>query len=146
MFAVYDSNLMTAAEPGSSITETDLNAAIEAQLASFEAGNYRANNRLVLDAFKKYLEYSAELRLSRTWRLLTAVDTHSTSASASGTTMTLSLGRVSPRKRSGTLPSSERSAAGASTKSGSMRTRLDRTASRSHFCAPRRPRRTVLVE
>ena len=47
---------MTAAEPGGSPVETDLEAAIGARLASLDSGNYRANNRLVLDAFKNYLE------------------------------------------------------------------------------------------
>jgi integrase len=47
---------MTAAESGGSTTETDLEAAIAARLASLNSGNYRANNRLVLDAFKTYLE------------------------------------------------------------------------------------------
>jgi integrase len=47
---------MTAAEPRGSTTETDLEAAIDARLASLDSGNYRANNRLVLDAFKNYLK------------------------------------------------------------------------------------------
>lgn len=47
---------MTDAEPGGSTAETDLEAAIESRLASLDSGNYRANNQLVLDAFKNYLE------------------------------------------------------------------------------------------
>lgn len=46
---------MTAAESGGSIAETDLEAAIEARLASLNSGNYRANNRLVLYTFAEYL-------------------------------------------------------------------------------------------
>jgi integrase len=47
---------MTAADPEAPPDETDLQAAIDARLASLDSGNYRANNRLVLDAFKTYLE------------------------------------------------------------------------------------------
>jgi integrase len=46
---------MTAAETGGSTGETDLQAAIEARLASLDSGNYRANNRVVLDTFAEYL-------------------------------------------------------------------------------------------
>ncbi len=42
---------MTAADPRGSTAETDLQAAIEARLDSLDSGNYRSNNRLVLDAF-----------------------------------------------------------------------------------------------
>ena len=52
---------MTAADPGGSTAETDLEATIEARLASLDSGNYRANNRLVLDAFKNYLENQREV-------------------------------------------------------------------------------------
>jgi integrase len=53
--AVYESIPMTAAEPGASPDETDLQAAIDARLASLDSGNYRANNRVVLDTFAEYL-------------------------------------------------------------------------------------------
>jgi len=56
MAAVCDSNPMTATKGGGSTAETDLEAAIEARLASLDSGNYRANNELVLDAFAEYLE------------------------------------------------------------------------------------------
>jgi len=46
---------MTAADPGASPDETDLQAAIDARLASLDSGNYRANNRVVLDTFAEYL-------------------------------------------------------------------------------------------
>jgi integrase len=54
--AVYDSNLMTATDSRGSDGQTDLAAAIEARLASLDSGNYRANNRLVLNIFAEYLE------------------------------------------------------------------------------------------
>ncbi len=47
---------MTAADPRGSTAETDHQAAIEARLDSLDSGNYRSNNRLVLDAFAEYLE------------------------------------------------------------------------------------------
>jgi integrase len=47
---------MTAADSPGSDGQTDLAAAIEARLASLDSGNYRANNRLVLDTFAAYLD------------------------------------------------------------------------------------------
>jgi len=47
---------MTGSESRGSTAETDIEAAIEARKASLNSGNYRANNRLVLNAFKEYLE------------------------------------------------------------------------------------------
>ena len=47
---------MTAADSPGSDGQTDLGAAIEARLASLDSGNYRANNRLVLDTFAEFLE------------------------------------------------------------------------------------------
>jgi Site-specific recombinase XerD len=54
--AVCESIPMTAAEPGASPSKTALRAAIDARLASLDSGNYRANNRVVLNAFAEYLE------------------------------------------------------------------------------------------
>jgi integrase len=54
--AVCDSNPMTATDSRGSDGQTDLAAAIEARLASLDSGNYRANNRLVLDTFSEFLE------------------------------------------------------------------------------------------
>ncbi|ELZ21151.1 XerC/D-like integrase [Halosimplex carlsbadense 2-9-1] len=48
---------MTAAETGGSRPETDIEAAIEARLASLDSGNYRTNNELVLSMFAEYLEH-----------------------------------------------------------------------------------------
>ena len=52
---------MTAADPGASPDETDLQAAIDARLASLDSGNYRANNRVVLDTFAEYLADHREI-------------------------------------------------------------------------------------
>ena len=47
---------MTVTEPPGSAGETDLDAAIDARVASLDSGNYRANNRVVLDTFGEFLE------------------------------------------------------------------------------------------
>jgi len=47
---------MTGTEPPGSTDETDLDAAIDARVASLDSGNYRANNRVVLDTFAEFLE------------------------------------------------------------------------------------------
>lgn len=47
---------MRDAETGGSGAETDIEAAIDARLASLDSGNYRANNELVLSTFAEYLE------------------------------------------------------------------------------------------
>jgi integrase len=47
---------MTTAESRGSTAEADLAVAIDARLASLDAGNYRANNRLVLGGFAEYLK------------------------------------------------------------------------------------------
>jgi integrase len=46
---------MTSSETGGSDAETDIEAAIDARLASLDSGNYRANNELVLTTFAEYL-------------------------------------------------------------------------------------------
>jgi integrase len=46
---------MTGSESGGSDAETDIEAAIDARLASLNSGNYRANNELVLSTFAEYL-------------------------------------------------------------------------------------------
>jgi integrase len=46
---------MTGSETGGSSAETDIEAAIDARLASLDSGNYRANNDLVLSTFAEYL-------------------------------------------------------------------------------------------
>lgn len=46
---------MTAPESRASSDETGLQTAIDARLASLDSGNYRANNRVVLDTFAEYL-------------------------------------------------------------------------------------------
>jgi len=47
---------MTGTEPPGSTDETDLDAAIDARVASLDSGNYRANNRVVLDTFAEFLK------------------------------------------------------------------------------------------
>jgi len=47
---------MASSESGGSDAETDIEAAIDARLASLDSGNYRANNELVLSTFAEYLE------------------------------------------------------------------------------------------
>jgi len=47
---------MTGTELPGSTDETDLGAAIDARVASLDSGNYRANNRVVLDTFTEFLE------------------------------------------------------------------------------------------
>jgi len=47
---------MTGTEPPGSTDETDLDAAIDARVASLDSGNYRANNRVVLDTYAEFLE------------------------------------------------------------------------------------------
>ena len=47
---------MTGTELPGSTNETDLGAAIDARVASLDSGNYRANNRVVLDTFTEFLE------------------------------------------------------------------------------------------
>ncbi|WP_436927569.1 tyrosine-type recombinase/integrase [Halosimplex amylolyticum] len=46
---------MTATETGGSDAATEIDAAIDARLASLDSGNYRANNELVLSSFAEYL-------------------------------------------------------------------------------------------
>ena len=46
---------MTEGETGGSDAEIDIEAAIDARLASLDSGNYRANNDLVLSTFAEYL-------------------------------------------------------------------------------------------
>lgn len=46
---------MTTPESRASSDETGLQTAIDARLASLDSGNYRANNRVVLDTFAEYL-------------------------------------------------------------------------------------------
>jgi integrase len=48
---------MTSSETGGSAAETDIEAAIDARLASLDSGNYRANNELVLNTFAEYLDH-----------------------------------------------------------------------------------------
>jgi integrase len=48
---------MTSSETGGSDAETDIEAAIDARLASLDSGNYRANNELVLSTFAEYLDH-----------------------------------------------------------------------------------------
>jgi integrase len=48
---------MTSSETGGSGAETNIDAAIDARLASLDSGNYRANNELVLSTFAEYLDH-----------------------------------------------------------------------------------------
>jgi integrase len=52
---------MTAPESRASSDETGLQTAIDARLASLDSGNYRANNRVVLDTFAEYLTDCREI-------------------------------------------------------------------------------------
>jgi len=52
---------MTSNETGGSDAETDIEAAIDARLASLDSGNYRANNELVLSTFAEYLEHQRDV-------------------------------------------------------------------------------------
>jgi integrase len=48
---------MTSSETGGSGAETNIDAAINARLASLDSGNYRTNNELVLSTFAEYLDH-----------------------------------------------------------------------------------------
>jgi len=52
---------MASSETGGSDAETDIEAAIDARLASLDSGNYRANNELVLRAFVEYLAHQRDV-------------------------------------------------------------------------------------
>jgi integrase len=52
---------MTTPESRASSDETGLQTAIDARLASLDSGNYRANNRVVLDTFAEYLTDCREI-------------------------------------------------------------------------------------
>ena len=52
---------MASSESGGSSAKTDIDAAIDARLASLDSGNYRANNELVLGTFAEYLAHERDV-------------------------------------------------------------------------------------